>query len=296
MARLIGGLGTSHVPSIVAALDKGLGDTPDWKPFFDGYLPAQDWIARHKPDVAVVIFNDHGNSFFLDKVPTFAVGCAEEYRPVDEGWGPRAIPPFKGAVDFSWHFVDTLVENRFDPMICQEIEVDHGLQVPMELFWGRPDAKAAAPSWPVKVVPIFVNVIQPPVPLPSRCYEMGAVLRRAIESFDSDETFVVVGTGGLSHQLQGSRAGFVNPQADRDFLRDIAGDPDRLAAMSREDYVETFGSEGAELMMWLVMRGAMARDVTVRHTHYFVPASMTGAGMILVEDAVTADLPAEAAA
>ncbi|MDP8920012.1 MAG: protocatechuate 3,4-dioxygenase, partial [Pseudomonadota bacterium] len=181
MAKLIGGLGTSHVPSIAAAIDKGLRDTPDWKPFFDGYIPGQDWVREHKPDVAVVIFNDHGNSFFLDKVPTFAVGCAEEYRPIDEGWGPRAIPPFKGAVDFSWHFIDTLVENRFDPMICQEIEVDHGIQVPMELFWGRPE------EWPVRVVPIFVNVIQYPIPLPSRCYEMGRVLRQAIESYPGDE-------------------------------------------------------------------------------------------------------------
>ncbi|KAA2235443.1 class III extradiol dioxygenase family protein [Salinarimonas soli] len=278
MAKLIGGLGTSHVPSIAMAIDKGLRDTPDWKPFFDGYVPGQDWVRENRPDVAVVIFNDHGNSFFLDRVPTFAVGCAEEYRPADEGWGPRPIPPFKGAVDLSWHLIDTLVENRFDPMICQEIDVDHGIQVPMELFFGRPEA------WPVRVVPIFVNVIQYPIPLPSRCYEMGRVLRRAIESFRGDERVVVIGTGGLSHQLQGARAGFVNPEADRAFLRDIAADPGRLAAMSREQYVETFGSEGAELMMWLVMRGAMNAEVEVRHSHYFVPASMTGAGMIVLEN------------
>lgn len=278
MARLIGGLGTSHVPSIAAAIDKGLKDTPAWKPFFDGYGPGQDWVRAMRPDIAVVVFNDHGNVFFLDRVPTFAVGCAEEYRPVDEGWGPRAIPPFRGAVDFSWHLIDQLVDNRFDPMICQEIEVDHGIQVPMELFWGRPEA------WPVRVVPIFVNVIQPPIPLPSRCYEMGRVLRRAIESFPGDERVVVLGTGGLSHQLQGARAGFVNPKADEAFLRDIAEDPDRLAEMSREAYIEMFGSEGAELMMWLVMRGAMDREVVVRHTHYFVPASMTGAGMIVMEN------------
>jgi protocatechuate 4,5-dioxygenase beta chain len=288
MAKLIGGLGTSHVPSIGAALDKGLRDTPDWKPFFDGYIPGQEWVRENKPDVAVVIFNDHGNTFFLDKVPTFAVGCAEEYRPVDEGWGRRAIAPFKGAVDFSWHFIDTLVENRFDPMICQEIEVDHGLQVPMELFWGKPD------EWPVKVVPIFVNVIQYPIPLPSRCYEMGRVLRQAIESYDSEERFVILGTGGLSHQLQGARAGFVNPEADQAFLGDIANNPDKLANMSREQYVEMFGSEGAELMMWLVMRGAMDPDVVVRHKHYFVPASMTGAGMIVMENRATA-APAKAA-
>jgi protocatechuate 4,5-dioxygenase beta chain len=152
----------------------------------------------------------------------------------------------------------------------------------MELFWGRPDAG------PVRVVPIFVNVIQYPIPLPSRCYEMGRVLRQAIESYPGDERFVVLGTGGLSHQLQGARAGFVNPPADEAFLRDIATDPDKLAAMSREQYVEMFGSEGAELMMWLVMRGAMDRDVVVRHKHYFVPASMTGAGMIVMENKATA--------
>lgn len=283
MAKLVGGLGTSHVPSIGAALDGGLRDTPDWKPFFDGYIPGQAWVKEKAPDIAVVIFNDHGNSFFLDKVPTFAIGCAETYQPIDEGWGPRAVPPFKGAVDFSWHFIDSLVENAFDPMICQEIEVDHGLQVPMELFWGRPA------EWPVKVVPIFVNVIQYPIPLPSRCYDMGRVLRRAIESYPGDERVVVVGTGGLSHQLQGARAGFIDSKADLAFLHDIAADPDKLAAMSRESYVEMFGSEGAELIMWLVMRGAMDRAVSVLHQHYFAPASMTGAGMIVMENAA-ADL------
>ena len=164
-------------------------------------------------------------------------------------------------------------------MIVQEIEVDHGLQVPMELFFGKPEA-----AWPVKVVPIFVNVIQYPIPLPSRCYELGQVLRRAIESFPGDERVVVIGTGGLSHQLQGARAGFTNPDADREFLRDIAVNPGRLAALSREDYVRLFGSEGAELMMWLVMRGAMDPDVVVKHSHYFVPASMTGAGMLVLEN------------
>jgi protocatechuate 4,5-dioxygenase, beta chain len=286
MAKLIGGLGTSHVPSIGAALDKGQRDSPEWKPFFDGYISGQRWVLDQKPDIAVVIFNDHGNAFFLDKMPTFAVGCAEEYRPIDEGWGPRPIPPFRGAVEFSWHFIDKLVENRFDPMICQEIEVDHGIQVPMELFWGRPA------EWPVKVVPIFVNVIQYPVPLPSRCYEMGRVLREAIDTYPSDERVVVLGTGGLSHQLQGARAGFVNPQADEAFLDDIAMDPGKLAAMSREEYVDMFGSEGAELMMWLVMRGAMDAQVVVRHKHYFVPASMTGAGMIVLENKISTAMAA----
>lgn len=278
MAKLIGGLGTSHVPSIGVALDRGLRDSDDWKPFFDGYIPAQKWIADARPDIAVVIFNDHGNSFFLDRVPTLAVGVAENYKPIDEGWGARAIPDFEGAADFAWHFVDQLVENHFDPLICREIEVDHGLQVPMELFFGRPE------HWPVKVVPIFINTIQFPIPTPQRMWDLGKALRRAIESWPTEERIVVMGTGGLSHQLQGSRAGFINQVADRAWIEEIGSNPDKYRAMSREDFVETFGSEGAELIMWLVMRGAMDADVETVHKHYYAPASLTGAGMVVLEN------------
>ena len=278
MAELIGGLGTSHVPSIGVALDKGLRDTPDWKPFFDGYIPAQQWMTDHKPDIAVVIFNDHGNAFFLDRVPTLAVGVADRYKPIDEGWGPRAVPDFEGASAFSWHFVDQLVENQFDPLVCREIDVDHGLQVPMELFFGRPDA------WPVKIVPIFVNTIQYPIPTPQRMWDLGRVLRQSIESWPTDERVVILGTGGLSHQLQGTRAGFLNRDADRAWLDEIGPNPEKYRSMSREDYVETFGSEGAELIMWLVMRGAMDARVKTLHKHYFAPASMTGAGMVILEN------------
>jgi protocatechuate 4,5-dioxygenase, beta chain len=261
------------------ALDRGLRDTADWKPFFDGYEDGKAWMRETKPDIAVVIFNDHGNSFFLDRVPTFAVGVAESYQPVDEGWGRRQIPPFEGAVDFSWHFVDTLVERHFDPLVCREIDVDHGLQVPMELFFGRPE------KWPVKVVPVFVNTIQYPIPTPQRCWEMGIVLREAIQSWPGDERVVIMGTGGLSHQLQGTRAGFINREADLAWLDGIASDPERYRAMSREDYVEQFGSEGAELIMWLVMRAALNHDVKLVHKHYHAPASMTGAGMVVLENA-----------
>lgn len=279
MARLIGGLGTSHVPSITAALDRGAQDSPDWKPVFDGYIPGKQWVKDHRPDIAVVVFNDHGNAFFLDRVPTFAVGCAPSYKPIDEGWGPRRIPDFQGDENFSWHLIDLLVERQFDPMICREIEVDHGLQVPMTMFWGQPDA------WPVKVVPIFINVIQFPIPTPERCWNMGKVVREAIDTYPTDEKVVVLGTGGLSHQLQGSRAGFINQAADRQWLEDIASDPDKLRTMSREDYVERFGSEGAELIMWLVMRGAMDKAVNRIYAHYYAPASMTGVGAVVLENA-----------
>ncbi|WP_028035265.1 class III extradiol dioxygenase family protein [Chelativorans sp. J32] len=278
MAKIIGGLGTSHVPSIGVALDRGLRDTPDWKPFFDGYVPAQQWMRDRRPDVAVVIFNDHGNAFFLDKVPTLAVGCASSYRPIDEGWGPRDVPVFEGAEDFSWHFVDTLVENHFDPLVCREIDVDHGMQVPMELFFGRPEA------WPVKVVPVFVNTIQYPIPTPQRMWQLGKVLRAAIESWPTDERFVIMGTGGLSHQLQGSRAGFINRDADQAWIEEIGNDPQKYREMMREDYIRTFGSEGAELIMWLVMRGAMDERVETVHKHYYAPASTTGAGMVVLEN------------
>lgn len=278
MAKLIAGLGTSHVPSIGIAMDRGITQTEDWKPLFDGYVPAREWVARAKPDIAVVIFNDHGNAFFLDKVPTLALGVADSYKPIDEGWGPRAIPDFEGASEFAWHFADRLVENHFDPLICREIEVDHGLQVPMELFFGHPD------HWPVRIVPVFINTIQFPIPTPQRMWNLGRVLRETIESWPTDEKVVVMGTGGLSHQLQGRRAGFINPEADKAWIAEIGAQPEKYVNMSREDYVETFGSEGAELIMWLVMRGAMDAHVRTVHSHYHAPASMTGAGMVILEN------------
>lgn len=279
MAKLIGGIGTSHVPSIAMAIDKGLRYSDEWAPFFDGYVPAQEWVAEKKPDIAVVVFNDHGNSFFLDRVPTLALGVADEYRPADEGWGPRPVPPFEGATDFAWHLADRMVEGHFDPLICRELDVDHGMQVPMELIFGRPEA------WPVKVVPILVNTIQYPIPTPQRMWELGKLLRGAIESYPTDEKVVVLGTGGLSHQLQGARAGFINPEADKEWIAKIGADPERYRNMTREEYVEEFGSEGAELIMWLVMRGCLDESVNTLHHHYFAPASMTGAGMVLLENA-----------
>lgn len=279
MAKLIGGIGTSHVPSIAMAIDKGLRHSDEWAPFFDGYTPAQDWVAEKKPDIAVVVFNDHGNSFFLDRVPTLALGVADEYKPADEGWGPRPVPVFEGATDFAWHLADRMVEGHFDPMLCRELDVDHGMQVPMELIFGGPEA------WPVKVVPILVNTIQYPIPTPQRMWELGKLLRGAIESYPTDEKVVVLGTGGLSHQLQGARAGFINPEADKEWIAKIGADPERYRNMTREEYVEEFGSEGAELIMWLVMRGCLDESVNTLHNHYFAPASMTGAGMVLLENA-----------
>ena len=271
MAQLIGGLGTSHVPSIGVALDRGIDQTPDWKPFFDGYDYPKQWVKDQKPDIAIVVFNDHGNSVFLDRVPTFTIGVAPSYAPADEGWGPRDIPHFEGAEEFSWYLADKLVENHFDPMLAREIDVDHGCQVPMELFFGPVKEK-----WPVKIVPIFVNTVQYPIPTPQRCWDMGVLLRKLIEDYPTDERVVMIGTGGLSHQLQGSRAGFLNPEADKKWIDTIASDPEYWRSLSREDYVETFGSEGAELIMWLLMRGCMDDKVDLKHSHYFSPALHDG--------------------
>jgi protocatechuate 4,5-dioxygenase beta chain len=280
MANLIGGLGSSHVPSIGIALDRGLDQTDDWKPFFDGYDTPKQWCKDQKPDIAILIFNDHGNAIFLDRVPTFTIGVAPSYAPADEGWGPRDIPNFQGDEAFSWYLADKFVENHFDPMIAREIDLDHGCQIPMELFFGRPQQYA----WPVKIVPIIVNTVQFPIPTPQRCWDMGVLLRKLIDSYPTDDRVVVIGTGGLSHQLQGKRAGFLNPEADKKWINTIATDPLYWASLSREDYIEMFGSEGAELIMWLLMRGCMDQAVDLIHSHYFSPASMTGAGCVVLEN------------
>jgi protocatechuate 4,5-dioxygenase beta chain len=279
MARITAGIACSHVPAIGVAMDTGITDQPYWRPVFDGFQLSRKWNPENRPDVIFLVYNDHCTAFDSSIIPTFALGCAAEFQPADEGWGPRPVPVFEGATDFSWHLADRMVEGHFDPMLCRELDVDHGMQVPMELFFGRPEA------WPVKVVPILVNTIQYPIPTPQRMWDLGQLLRRAIESYPTDEKVVVLGTGGLSHQLQGARAGFINPEADREWIEKIGPNPDRYRGMTREDFVEEFGSEGAELIMWLVMRGCMEEAVTTLCRHYFAPASMTGAGMVLLENA-----------
>ena len=280
MAELAGGLGTSHVSSIAMALDRGLSNEAEWKPFFDGYVPAKQWSADKQPDIAVVISNDHRNNFFLDRIPTLAVGVAQSYQAADEGWGRRDIPVFDGAEEFAWHFVDSLVERHLDPLICREIDVDHGVQVPMELFCGRP-----ATRWPTKIVPVLLNTIQYLVPTPQRCWDLGNALRAAIDAWPGNERFVVLGNGGSSHPIQDKRARFINQTADRHWLNNIGPDPEQCRTMTREDHVEQYGNEGAEFFMWLVMRAAMNKDVTQIMSHYHAPASMTGAGMVVLENA-----------
>ena len=281
MTEILGGIFTSHVPAIGAAIAKGLQNDPYWKPFFDGFIPVRKWLAREKPDVAVVFYNDHGLNFFLDKMPTFAIGAAAEYRHEDEGWGISGFKPFEGAPELSWHIIDEVVAAEFDPVMCQSMLVDHGLAVPFELCW--PDTQA----WPVKVVPISINTVQHPLPSPKRCFDLGRAVGRALQSWRGDERVVVLGTGGLSHQLDGERAGHINVDYDKFCLRNIAPDPEALLQHDTLDIVELAGSQGVEILNWLAARGALLGSVRELASNYHVPISNTAAATVLLENKET---------
>ena len=278
MAKVVGGLTTSHIPAIGGAIAKELFTDPYWKPFFDGYPPVRDWLAEVKPDVAIVIYNDHGLNFFLDKMPTFAIGAAPQYRNEDEGWGIPTIPPFAGDPAFSWHIINSLAAEEFDLTTCQEMAVDHGFCVPMQLFW--PDRKDMP-----KAIPVAVNTVQHPIPTPARCYKMGLAIHRAIESYPEDLKVVVLGTGGLSHQLDGTRAGHINKAFDLMCMDRIVDEAADLAKMTTHELIREAGAQGTEFIMWLMMRAALGPHVRKIHQNYHIPISNTGAGLLLLEAA-----------
>jgi len=279
MATIIGGVTTSHIPAIGNAIARELFEDPYWKPFFDGYPKAQEWLADAQPDVAIVVYNDHGLNFFLDKQPTFAVGAAPEYCNEDEGWGIPPIAPFPGDPKFSWHIIESLIADEFDLVTCQEMTVDHGFTVPMQLLWpNRTEGQ-------VRTIPVCINTVQHPVPSPSRCYKLGQAIGRAVASYPDDLKVVVLGTGGLSHQLDGERAGFINKDFDLMCMEKIVDDPEALAAYSIHDLVRLAGAQGTELIMWLTMRGALGDDVRLVHSNYHIPVSNTGAGMMVLDAA-----------
>ncbi len=279
MARIVAGIGTSHVPSIGVAYDQGRAGEPDWKPLFDGYVPVKRWLAEEaRPDIAVVVYNDHGAEFFFDKYPTFAVGAADVYPVGDEGWGRRPLPDFPGDADFSWHLCNSLVYDEFDITVCQEMSVEHGFMVPMHLCFDHD------PVWPVKCVPVAVNVIQHPLPTAMRCWKLGQAIRRAVDSYPEDIRVAVLGTGGMSHQLNGTRFGHLNTAFDSDFLDRIESDPLALAGLTHQRIMEEAGAEAVELIMWLVMRGAMQDPVRRVHRSYYAPMT-TGMGLIALAEA-----------
>ena len=281
MARIVGGITASHIPAIGNAIAKGLAGDPYWSPFFDGFQPVRAWLDRVKPDVAVVLYNDHGLNFFLDKMPTFAVGAAAQYSNADEGWGIPTVAPFAGDQRLSWHLIEGLVRDEFDICSCQEMLVDHAFTVPMQLFW--PQGTAG-----LRTVPISFNTVQHPIPSPARCYRFGQALGRAIASYPQDLRVVLVATGGLSHQLDGTRAGFINKAFDEMCLEKIVDRPEELTTYSSIDLVREAGAQGAEFVMWLAMRGALTGTVRKLHSNYHIPISNTATGVLLLEN--TADV------
>jgi protocatechuate 4,5-dioxygenase beta chain len=277
MARIVAGIGTSHVPSIGGAYDRGKAGTPAWKPLFDAYVPVRRWLQDLRPDVVIMVYNDHGADFFFDKYPTFAVGCADRYAIADEGFGTRPLPEIPGHLAFSQHLCRSLVYDEFDITVCQQMQVEHGFLVPMHLLFEH------GASWPVAAVPIAVNVLQHPLPTARRCLRLGQAIRRAVDSCTDGLRVAIVGTGGMSHQLTGPNFGRMQSAHDLDFLQRIVADPDSLAELTHHTLMERFGVEGIELIMWLVMRGALSPQAQPVHEHYYAPMT-TGMGLITLEE------------
>jgi protocatechuate 4,5-dioxygenase beta chain len=278
MATIIGSVCMSHIPMIGMAINRGLQQEPYFKPFFDGFAPVHRWLAQSKPDVAVVFYNDHGLNFFLDKMPTFAIGAAPEYQNADEGWGLKTFEPLPGDPELSWHIIERAIAEEFDLTTCQEMQVDHASSVPIELLW--PNQKVR----PVRVVPIMVNTVQYPLPSARRCFALGQAVGRAIESYDKDLKVVVLGTGGLSHQLDGQRAGFINKEFDFLCLDKLIRDPEALTQYSNVELVRLAGTQGVEILNWIAARGTLLGSVSELHRTYHIPISNTASAIQLLEN------------
>ncbi|WP_269498476.1 class III extradiol dioxygenase family protein [Castellaniella sp. S9] len=284
MAHIIGSVSTSHVPAIGGAIARNLQQEPYWKPFFDGYPAAREWVQGARPDVVVIIHNDHGLNFFLDKMPTFSVGTAAVYDTADEGWGIPALAPAPGNPELAWHMVESLVADEFDITTCQEAQIDHAVSLPLALLWPEHQARG---EWPVEIVPVCINTVQAPYPSAARCWRLGQSIGRAVESWDSDKRVLIIGSGGLSHQLDGERAGFLNKEFDLKFMDSLVHDPEWVTQYSNDELVELTGTQGIELLMWVAARGALdgAASVTKKHSNYHIPISNTATGLLVLEAA-----------
>ena len=279
MARITASVYTSHVPAIGAALDLGKSGEPYWQAVFKGYEPSKVWMKTNTPDVIFLVYNDHATAFSLEMIPTFAIGCAAEFKPADEGWGPRPVPLVRGYPELAAHIAQSVIQDDFDLTIVNKMDVDHGLTVPLSLMFGQPEA------WPCPVIPFAVNVVQYPVPSGRRCYQLGKAIRKAVELYDRPLKVQIWGTGGMSHQLQGPRAGLINKAFDNAFLDQLIADPETLSKKPHIDYVREAGSEGIELVMWLIARGAMSDEPPrLAHRFYHVPASNTAVGHLILEN------------
>ncbi len=277
MAKIVAGVGCSHVPAIGAAIDLGKTKEDYWKGVFEGFERSKQVMAEINPDIVIEVYNDHGTAFSLQYIPTFSLGVAAEFQPADEGWGPRKVPVVKGDPEFAWHLVESLILNEFDMTIINEMEVDHGLTVPLSLMFGQKEA------WPCPVIPLCVNVVTYPPPTGKRCYALGKAIRKAVESYPKDLRVAVFGTGGMSHQIHGERCGLINKAFDKSFLDRLTSDPEGLSQMPHMEYVREAGAEGIEMVMWLIMRGALGDNVEELYRFYHVPASNTAVGNIILK-------------
>jgi protocatechuate 4,5-dioxygenase beta chain len=280
VAKIIAGISSSHVPAIGAAIDNKQTEEPYWKRVFAGFEKSKQWMAETKPDVVIAIYNDHASAFSVELIPTFALGCAAEFPPADEGWGPRPVPVVKGHPQLASHIATSAILDGFDLTIVNKMEVDHGLTVPLNLMFGSPS------EWPCPIIPLAVNVVQYPPPTGQRCFDLGRAIRRAVDSYPEDLRVVVFGTGGMSHQISGPRAGLINSKFDKAFLDGMTKNPKALARMPHIEYMREAGAEGIELVMWLVMRGALDDKVKELYRFYTVPASNTAVGHIILQNGV----------
>jgi protocatechuate 4,5-dioxygenase beta chain len=278
VARIIAGITSSHVPAIGAAIDLKKTAEPYWQRVFSGFEKSKQWMANAKPDVVIAVYNDHASAFSVELIPTFALGCAAEFPPADEGWGPRPVPVVKGHPQLASHIAQSVILDEFDLTVVNKMEVDHGLTVPLNLMFGSP------PEWPCPVIPLAVNVVMYPPPTGHRCYMLGRAIRRAVQSYPEDLRVVVMGTGGMSHQISGPRAGLINSKFDKAYLDGLSRDAKRLARISHLEYMREAGAEGIEMVMWLIMRGALDDKVREVYRFYTVPASNTAVGHIILEN------------
>lgn len=277
MAQIIGGIAASHTPTIGFALDQNKASDPVWAPIFAAFAPLRNWLAEKKPDVAILIYNDHITSFFFDHYSAFALGVGESFAVADEGGGPRALPPVNGHPKLAAHIAASLVADEFDMSFFQNKPLDHGCFSPLSVLAER------NPDWPFPIVPLQIGVLQAPSPSARRCFKLGAALRRAIESYPDDLRVAIIATGGLSHQVHGERSGFNNTEWDASFLDLYVNDPERLASMTLAELATLGGYEGSEVVMWMVMRGALSANVTKLHQAYYLP-SMAGIATLILEN------------
>jgi protocatechuate 4,5-dioxygenase beta chain len=278
VARIIAGVTCSHVPAIGAAIDLKKTEEPYWKRVFGGFEKSKQWMAQAKPDVVIAVYNDHASAFSVELIPTFALGCAAEFPPADEGWGPRPVPVVKGHPKLASHIAQSVILDEFDLTIVNKMEVDHGLTVPLSLMFGSPKA------WPCPVIPLAVNVVVYPPPTGHRCFMLGRAIRKAVRSYPEDLRVVVIGTGGMSHQISGPRAGLINSKFDKAYLDGLTRDPKKLMRIPHVEYMREAGAEGIEMVMWLIMRGALDDKVKEVYRFYTVPASNTAVGHIILEN------------